>query len=147
VSASVAARAELSGPLADWWLRRPAGGQLLLPRDPASVRVARRLVRDVCSVMRWPSTGEVAELLVSELVGNVVRHARSARFWLMVQATDTGLRVRVIDADPHAPTPREVRPDSPDGYGLRIVSELSKAWGITLEPQRKIVWFVLPGQA
>lgn len=65
--------------------------------DTRAPDVARRLVRDTCP--RWQVGAEqqqIAELVVSELVDNAVRHARSAAA-LTLQRGPGGLRIAVRD--------------------------------------------------
>ncbi|HSZ39130.1 MAG TPA: ATP-binding protein [Trebonia sp.] len=87
---------------------------------------------------------EVTELLVSELVTNAVKHARSAAR-LRVQAEDRVVRVEVADDGPGQPVPR--RADVHGGYGLWLVDCLAWSWGTTRRENGqdgKTVWFTLP---
>ncbi len=51
--------------------------KLRLPPVPASARVARRFVASTCELWRCEDASEDAVAIVSELVGNVVRHTAS----------------------------------------------------------------------
>lgn len=75
-----------------------------------------------------------AVLLVSELVANSVLHAHvdgDAALVLELTMLDDRLRIAVIDGG-SALTPRLRAPDvdRPGGIGLRLVDELSAAWGV-----------------
>jgi anti-sigma regulatory factor (Ser/Thr protein kinase) len=110
------------------------------PFDPRSVPGARRFVRDALG--RLPQeTIEVAELMVSELATNCIRHAGTG-FDLSVR---TGEEIRVEVTDVGRGTPRVLTPgpEEPSGRGLRIVEGLSARWGVSERPEGKTVWFTL----
>lgn len=110
------------------------------PCDPRSVPGARRFIREVLSP--WPrETIEVAELMVSELATNCIRHAGTG-FELLVCAGEE-IRVEVSDSGEGTPRVLTPRPTDPSGRGLRIVEGLSRRWGISERPQGKTVWFTL----
>lgn len=110
------------------------------PFDPRSVPGARRFVRD--ALRRWPEeTVEVAELMVSELATNCIRHAGTG-FDLSVR-TGEEIRVEVTDAGHGTPRVLHPSPEEPSGRGLRIVGSLSRAWGVCSRPEGKTVWFTL----
>ncbi len=107
-----------------------------------SVAGARHFVRDVLSDQSR-ETVEAAELMVSELATNSVRHARSD-FELAIQRTRDEIRVEVSDHGEGQPVLRSPTPREQSGRGLRIVQELAEDWGITPSPNGKLVWFSLP---
>jgi anti-sigma regulatory factor (Ser/Thr protein kinase) len=112
--------------------------------DPISVTAARRFV---VSTLRSGS-GELrqaAELLVSELATNAVRHVRSD-FAVLIHAAGGRIRIEVSDHGGGTPVMRSPGPDEPTGRGLRIVDMFADEWGV--EPHRtggKTVWFTLAG--
>lgn len=81
------------------------------------------------------------ELVVSELVTNVVRHARTDGVVELWTRPDE-VRIEVHDAAPSAP---QLRPSAgPDGgFGLRIVDRVATAWGHRRSRHGKTVWAVL----
>ncbi|MFI5671652.1 ATP-binding protein [Streptomyces sp. NPDC051704] len=103
--------------------------------EPASVPALRNRARAVLA--GWPVRAEVADVLllaVSELAGNVVRHAAAGgrmriglaldRGWLRLEVADRGVR------PPRLPNPAaEVDPDSEGGRGLLIVQLLAVELG------------------
>jgi serine/threonine-protein kinase RsbW len=110
------------------------------PYDPRSIPGARRFVRR--ALRRWPpETIEVAELMVSELATNCIRHAGTG--FELVVCTGEEIRVEVSDSGGGRPQVLEPRPTDPSGRGLRIVEGLSRRWGISTRPQGKTVWFTL----
>ncbi|MBV2355518.1 SpoIIE family protein phosphatase [Streptomyces sp. J2-1] len=110
-----------------------------LDADPREVARARRLVRDRLREWGLPQAVETAELLVSEVVTNAVRHG-SGPVGLRVVRTDA-LLFEVTDGEPALPDMREPRPDDEAGRGLRVVSRLAREWGATTSGHRKTVWF------
>ncbi|MBD3143724.1 ATP-binding protein [Microbispora bryophytorum] len=118
----------------------------VLPTAPSSTSRARRLVR--ATLRDWAGsvdgeTPEVAELLVSELIANVLRHGRGEPV-LTLLLQDGVLRCEVED---EARVPVRVRDTSPDeeesGRGLLIVESLSRSWGVCPTSRGKAVWFEL----
>jgi anti-sigma regulatory factor (Ser/Thr protein kinase) len=110
------------------------------PFDPRSVPGARHFVRD--ALRRCPQeTIEVAELMVSELATNCIRHAGTG-FDLSVR-TGEEIRVEVTDVGHGTPRVLTPSPEEPSGRGLRIVEGLSRSWGVCSRPEGKTVWFTL----
>jgi anti-sigma regulatory factor (Ser/Thr protein kinase) len=90
-----------------------------------------------------------AEIVVSELVSNAIRHARPLAdgnlrvHWKVmagvveVEVTDGG-----SDTTPR-PAPRTIW--APSGRGLRIVRSLAHEWGVTEDRNGSTVWASLGG--
>jgi signal transduction histidine kinase len=85
-----------------------------------------------------PETVSTAVLLVSELVSNAVRHASSAadRVGVEVGLLRGRLRIEVVDAGDGFDVALER--EATDGFGLRIVDDLSDAWGVEPGPPHKV---------
>jgi serine phosphatase RsbU (regulator of sigma subunit)/anti-sigma regulatory factor (Ser/Thr protein kinase) len=111
-----------------------------LDADPREVGRARRLVRERLLDWGLPQTVETAELLVSEVVTNAVRHAQGDRIGLRVVRTDA-LLFEVTDDEPALPAMITAGPDDESGRGLRVVSRLARDWGASATGHRKTVWF------
>jgi anti-sigma regulatory factor (Ser/Thr protein kinase) len=111
-------------------------------RKPDSVAGARHFVRDLLSEQPR-ETVEAAELMVSELATNSVRHARSD-FELVVQLSRCEIRVEVSDHGEGQPVLRSPTVREQSGRGLQIVQVLAEDWGVTPSPDGKLVWFTLP---
>jgi anti-sigma regulatory factor (Ser/Thr protein kinase) len=110
-----------------------------LPPQVDSIAHARALVRELDLDQ---DVAEDAELLVSELVTNAVRHGGPA-IRLLVDAADGALTIRVYDAGIGMPTRRQSAPDVPGGRGLQMVQRVASAWGVDVEPDGKTVWFTI----
>ncbi|MET8151750.1 ATP-binding protein [Actinoplanes sp. NPDC049668] len=117
--------------------------------EPHRIRVRLRPVPDACRQVRqlidqactaWHSdASDTASLVATELVANVVRHAHTAMEFT-VGLRDGRLCVTVRDGSRELPRPRN--PDTTDvgGRGLRLVRELTDAWGVLPVPDGKVVW-------
>ncbi|MET8689993.1 SpoIIE family protein phosphatase [Streptomyces sp. NPDC004732] len=107
--------------------------------DPAEVGRAREMVR--AQLRGWSLQGlsDTAELVVSELVTNVVRHSRSSRIDLRMVRSGV-LTCEVEDDDQTLPTLLSTGPGDEFGRGLHVVSALAKEWGTSRTRRGKTVW-------
>ncbi|WP_437016123.1 ATP-binding protein [Streptomyces sp. enrichment culture] len=121
----------------------PAEKEVELLSRPESAAVARRLAQ-VVALRQWgltPKLTEDAVLLVSELVGNAVRHTGARRFGLRMHRGPGWIRVEVRDPSRGLPCLMPVRETDISGRGLFLVAELSDRWGVDLLPCGKRTWF------
>jgi anti-sigma regulatory factor (Ser/Thr protein kinase) len=88
------------------------------------------------------SSADDAVLMISELVTNAVRHART-RLQLSVSIVEQTLRVEVSDDEPTLPMAPAPEHHATSGRGLRIVDNLADHWGIIPSTHGKTVWFEL----
>jgi anti-sigma regulatory factor (Ser/Thr protein kinase) len=109
--------------------------------DSSSVREARKFVAGALAGAPQDLV-EVAELMVSELATNCIRHAGSA-FEVAVTRGGDSIRVQVTDPGAGEPTVRSPTAEDPTGRGLRIVQALSADWGVERVSTGKAVWFTL----
>ncbi|MFI1353207.1 ATP-binding protein [Streptomyces sp. NPDC020898] len=104
-----------------------------LPHTPRSAPHARELLRT--QLADWKIDGEVtetAELLLSELFTNSLRHASTPpgrEIGLRLATYDGRLRMEVADANNCRPTPRQTSPGDEGGRGLTLVQALAERWG------------------
>ncbi|HEV7195770.1 MAG TPA: ATP-binding protein [Pedococcus sp.] len=118
--------------------------------NAASVAEVRKVVVDDLQTRDVTTTVvDEAEIVVSELVSNAVRHARPLPDGMLrvhwkvkagvveVEVTDGG-----GDSTPR-PAPRTVW--APSGRGLRIVRSLAHEWGVTEDRNGSTVWASLGG--
>jgi anti-sigma regulatory factor (Ser/Thr protein kinase) len=116
--------------------------------------VARHAVAGLAPFLD-PAVAENAELLVSELVTNSVRHAglpvdasiefslRATRDVLMVEVADAG---RGFDDDSPARWRTEDGSERASGWGLFLVEHIADRWGAVQMDGETRVWFELrPG--
>ncbi|MFH8607471.1 SpoIIE family protein phosphatase [Streptomyces sp. NPDC018029] len=111
--------------------------------DPAEVGRAREMVRAQLRAWSLQPLSDTAELLVSELVTNVVRHSRSSRIDLRLVRSGA-LVCEVEDDDQTLPTLLSAGPGDEFGRGLRVVSSLAAEWGTSRTRAGKTVWCELP---
>ncbi|MCG7210901.1 ATP-binding SpoIIE family protein phosphatase [Streptomyces arenae] len=116
-----------------------------LDPDNAAPGRARRLTRQALATWDLDDLTDTAELLVSEIVTNAVRHA-SRPIGLRLLRTEV-LRCEVGDDVPQLPRLRRASPDEEHGRGLYLVNRLARRWGTTRLGTGKNVWFELGGPA
>ncbi|MFI1305371.1 MULTISPECIES: ATP-binding protein [Streptomyces] len=121
----------------------PTLGEVRLPSRPQSAGIARRLTAAVL-LKQWSLTPQLAEhavLLVSELVGNAVRHTGARTFGLRMLRRRGWIRVEVRDPSRGLPCLLPVQETDLSGRGLFLVDTLSDRWGVDLLPRGKATWF------
>lgn len=129
----------------------PREARMTLRPDPAAVPEARRFLAGVLHSWRMPEMvdGDAA-LLVSELVGNAVRHA-DGPFAVLAFYDGSRVRVEVGDASRAVPVVRHASHTETGGRGVYLVSTIAEDWGVQPTANGKRVWFELlvppPGQA
>ncbi|MEV0603269.1 SpoIIE family protein phosphatase [Streptomyces sp. NPDC050315] len=111
-----------------------------LPIEAREVSRARLLVRAQLSRWGLESAADTAELLVSEIVTNAVRHAHTEHVVLRLVRTDA-LLCEVSDDDHSLPQLLSVGDEDEFGRGLRVVSRLAREWGTSRTSTGKTVWF------
>ncbi|NGO11130.1 SpoIIE family protein phosphatase, partial [Streptomyces sp. HC44] len=99
-----------------------------LAPEPIEVSRSRAVVREQLHEWGIDSLADQAELMVSELVTNAVRHSRSRQIELRLVRGDT-LLCEVDDDDHALPTLLSTGPYDEYGRGLRVVSRLAREWG------------------
>lgn len=118
--------------------------ELELPATPASVPAGRRLIRQSLVAWGYDDFVDVAELLVSELITNGIRHAQS--YVQVAVRANHELVVTVTDSRPDllpVPLDRLDDPEADGGRGLALVATLSDDWGVHRDAQSKSIWFTL----
>jgi serine phosphatase RsbU (regulator of sigma subunit)/anti-sigma regulatory factor (Ser/Thr protein kinase) len=113
-----------------------------LALDPAEAGRARAVVREQLHDWGLAKLVTSAELLVSELVTNAVRHSHARPVELRLVRGDT-LLCEVDDDDHELPTLLSSGSLDDGGRGLRVVSTLSREWGTSRTKAGKTVWFEL----
>lgn len=110
-----------------------------LPPVSSSVARARRFCRSHLEEWGADDLDEVVSLLVSELVTNVVLHARTP-CEVVMRRTDV-LRIEVIDHDPRPPIRKDHDPEAGSGRGLLLLAGMSSRHGADRDAKGKRVWF------
>lgn len=122
-----------------------ASRALLLPHTPASVGIARQRLCDELLSRGTPrsAVGDAA-LVVSELLGNALRHARplpSGRVRVSWRLGEGQLQIAVSDGGSTTIPRRYPRSlSSLGGRGLGIVEHVASEWGVRHEGDATTVW-------
>src|SRR3954452_9761242 len=91
-----------------------------------------------------PPLIETMRLLVTELIANSVKHARTNAVALNVVVGRGAVLVEVRDEGPgFEPTARTQAQDQASGWGLFLVDRLADNWGVAREQTVTRVWFEL----
>jgi anti-sigma regulatory factor (Ser/Thr protein kinase) len=117
---------------------------------PASVPLARRLACDVAEQYVDEPQLRSFELAVTEVVSNAVRHGGDLGEPIRMAVTpkDGYMCVQVTDSGPGlVPKPGALETDDDGGFGLFIVEQLTRRWGVTREDNKTRVWFELDCRA
>jgi len=117
--------------------------EIVLPAEPSAVRQARAWLAETTAELLDAARRIDVELVLSEVVANAVRHGGPGRA-IRVAATRGAdhLRVDVTDDGPGlAPRPNAMASDRYGGFGLFIVEQLTRRWGVARENLRTRVWF------
>jgi anti-sigma regulatory factor (Ser/Thr protein kinase) len=108
--------------------------------SPYAGPVARRFVTDTLRAWGRDALVDAAELVVSELVGNAIRHGGS-RFRVSVAAVAGGVRIAVTDLSPGLPALRSDDPHgATNGRGMHLVEAVTRCWGTEPHDGGKTVW-------
>ncbi|GAA4002050.1 SpoIIE family protein phosphatase [Streptomyces sp. NBC_01352] len=113
-----------------------------LPEDPKAAGQARRHVREQLSAWELDDLTPTTELLASELVGNVVRHAKGPVSLRLLYGAD--LICEVFDGSLTMPRIRRATDTDEGGRGLQLVTALSQRWGTRYTPTGKCIWTEQP---
>lgn len=122
-------------------MSEPLDIELELPREPAAAAQARGIVRDRCAERLEGELLTDAELLVSELVTNALRHGHG-RMLMRLALDEARLLVEVVDEG--SGFERDLRRrdfDDVGGRGLAIVEAAASRWGV--HEGTTHVWFEL----
>ena len=117
--------------------------EIVLAAEPAAVRQARAWLAELTAGLLDAARRIDVELALSEVVANAVRHGGAGRA-ISITATRAPeyLRVDVTDDGPGlAPKPNAMASDRYGGFGLFIVEQLCRRWGVARENLRTRVWF------
>lgn len=118
----------------------PMESSVALTPTPTSSYAARNFVAGTLRRCNREDLVEVAILLTSEVVTNVIRHART-NLIVTVRVDRERARVTVRDEEIRPPIRRQRGAEG--GHGLTLVDALAGSWGTTPYREGKAVWFDL----
>ncbi|MEU2156519.1 PAS domain S-box protein [Streptomyces sp. NPDC019396] len=113
-----------------------------LPATAASVSKARAFLTTALRSWGCDDLVDNAQLLVSEVVTNAIRHGQGP-VRLCMRRNATELTVEVSDSSHHLPQPRIAEADDESGRGLILVETLAGSWGVRPNDDGKTTWFTL----
>ncbi|MET7897491.1 SpoIIE family protein phosphatase [Streptomyces mirabilis] len=114
----------------------------LLPEDPRAAGQARRHIREQLHTWDLDDLTPTTELLASELVGNVVRHAKGPVRLRLLHGPE--LVCEVFDGSLTMPRIRRASETDEGGRGLQLVTALSRRWGTRYTATGKCIWTEQP---
>ncbi|MFD9909519.1 ATP-binding protein [Streptomyces sp. NPDC059063] len=108
-----------------------------------SVRLLRHILRMYLVGWGLHALTDTAELALTELVTNVVRHVPDKRCAVLIIRTSQGIRVEVTDTCPELPTVTVLAELAEGGRGLLLVDAVADRWDVTVLRDRrgKTIWF------
>ncbi|WP_406096610.1 ATP-binding protein [Streptomyces sp. NBC_01013] len=110
--------------------------------EPREVAGLRRVMRQ--NLLSWglADLTDVAEICVSELASNAIRHVgEGARCTLTVEMRDTRLRIALKDPDPRSlPTLLPPDAEAETGRGIALLDAVADRWGVIPGLGHKFVW-------
>ncbi|MFD5267670.1 ATP-binding protein [Streptomyces sp. NPDC058335] len=108
---------------------------------PAEVGLLRRAASKQLSQWGMPVAFDEAELLVTELASNVVKHVgEGVSATLILEWRGERLRLEVHDKSQALPSQKVADCDEVCGRGLHIVASLAVDWGTVITAAGKAVW-------
>ncbi len=113
-----------------------------LPEDPRAAGQARDHVREQLAGWHLEELTMPTELIASELVGNVIRHASGPIRLRLLRSRS--LICEVSDGGHTTPHVRRASETDEGGRGLQLVGALSQRWGTRFTPGGKAIWTEQP---
>ena len=114
-----------------------------LAPEAASVPEARRVTHEFAAELMQGEQCNKLDMAVTEVFSNAVRHSGSSdQIVLTLTQKDGYLCVRVTDGGTGlVPRPGAMTTEPGAGFGLFLVEQLTRRWGMTRESGNTRVWF------
>jgi len=109
-----------------------------LPEDPQAARAARQHVQEQLEAWGLEELALNTELLASELVANVIRHAKGPLQLRLLRSRS--LICEVFDGSLTTPRIRRAAWTDEGGRGLQLIAALSDRWGTRYMSTGKSIW-------
>ncbi|MFJ4429323.1 ATP-binding protein [Streptomyces bobili] len=101
----------------------------------------RRVVRVSLTYWGHPDLIATAELLLTELATNALRHGKGLDIGVLMYFQNDRCVIEVNDGSTERPKPRRSGPTDEDGRGLLLVESLAESWGVS--PDGTTTWCCL----
>jgi serine phosphatase RsbU (regulator of sigma subunit) len=109
-----------------------------LPESPKAARAARRHVHEKLAAWGLDELTMTTEMLASELVANVIRHAKGPVSLRLLRSRS--LVCEVFDGSLTTPRIRRASWNDEGGRGLQLIAALSDRWGTRYMTTGKCIW-------
>jgi serine phosphatase RsbU (regulator of sigma subunit) len=109
-----------------------------LPEDPRAASTARHHIRTQLAAWHLDELAGNTELIASELIANVIRHAHGPIQLRLILSND--LVCEVFDGSETTPRIRRTSWTDEGGRGLQLVAALSERWGTRYLTTGKSIW-------
>ncbi|MFB7757341.1 SpoIIE family protein phosphatase [Streptomyces sp. NPDC056121] len=109
-----------------------------VPSDPSAVHTARERTAHQLAIWHLDEIVFVAELIVSELVTNAIRHATGPISLRLIH--DRVLICEVSDGSSTSPRMRRATTTEEGGRGLFLIAQSTQRWGARYNAQGKTIW-------
>jgi anti-sigma regulatory factor (Ser/Thr protein kinase) len=116
--------------------------ELPFAAEPSELAELRRVLRLHLTLWGLPDLVEAAQICVTELASNVIRHVGAGTpATLAVSMSGTYLRIELHDPDTRAlPTLLIAECEAESGRGMTLVDAATDRWGVILRADSKVVW-------
>ncbi|MGW0916757.1 ATP-binding protein [Streptomyces sp. NPDC002784] len=114
----------------------------LSPADSIWPQRLRRIVRAGLKYWGRPELAEEAELLLTELATNALRHGQGPQIGVRICLRSNHLKIEVNDGSPARPEVRQAAFDDETGRGLFLVASIADTWGVS--DDGTTTWCTLP---
>lgn len=112
---------------------------------PTEVGLLRRAATTQLDQWGVPTVGDVAQLVVTELATNVIKHVgEGSPTTLILEWKKDRLRVEMHDKSRSLPSLRTADCDAECGRGLHMLATMAVDWGTTVTALGKAVWCEIP---
>ncbi|MFF3763101.1 ATP-binding protein [Streptomyces sp. NPDC001922] len=112
---------------------------------PAELSALRGAVRSQLFLWGMPAVSDEAQLAVTELATNVIRHVgEGAAATLILEPREHSLRVELHDTSHAVPAEMPLREEEEWGRGLLLIAGMALNWGTVITAVGKAVWCELP---
>jgi serine phosphatase RsbU (regulator of sigma subunit)/anti-sigma regulatory factor (Ser/Thr protein kinase) len=113
-----------------------------LPVDPLAAGIARQYVREQLTTWRLEELTTTTEMIASELVANVIRHAKGPVRLRLLRSEC--LVCEVSDGSLSTPRIRRAAWTDEGGRGLQLIAALCDQWGTRQMNTGKVIWTKQP---
>ncbi|MFJ2216973.1 ATP-binding protein [Streptomyces sp. NPDC101062] len=112
---------------------------------PIELHMLRRTVREQLREWNASTLSDEAQLAVTELATNVIKHVGSgAPATLVLEPAEDRLRIEMHDTSQSPPTPQPQNCGQECGRGMHLLAAMAMGWGATVTATGKAVWCEFP---